>query len=126
MDKHDEDAIKAIGLGPDNAGPCIRYGDAAIYRTELSDSSLTRIEEDMTKMFGVPEDRRKGEVPYNWGTGGVNRIIHDQYSRLIQLATFLSYAVHAGNLEDAKTLAKAYDEELDRVLGRSEGDIWRG
>lgn len=99
----------------------------------LSDSALTRIEKDMTKMFGVPEDRRKS---HNWSwqmCSSDGRRITDfasdgDFGRIIQLATFLSYAVHAGNMVDAKTLSKAYDEELDRVLGRSEikGDIWRG
>lgn len=98
----------------------MKHGEIEII--PLSDSALTRIEEDITKMFGVPEDRRL----YN-SYAMKRRIIDNDCSRLIQLATFLSYAVHAGNLEDAKTLAKAYDDELDRVLGRSDAqEIWRG
>lgn len=99
----DKKAIEAIGLGPDNAGADIpvRKDDGE----PASDKSL-------------PGDRRK-TGPFG------QRLVNYKYSRLVQLATFMSYAVHNGNLADAQTIAKAYDEQLDAVLGRKQ-EIWRG
>lgn len=69
-----------------------------------------RLEDDeKVREAVVPEDRRKAD---DFESRYLRRKSSNEVGRLIQLATFLSYAVHNGDMESAKVIAAAYDKKL--------------